>query len=337
LALTHYSFLFIALQIKYELPEGCISVMAMLMQKPKVVIIKGKDAEQMVEKSLSFLGGIKQVICPGDVVLVKPNLTAVWPGMNPGVVTNTRIVRSIISLAQGVKAGEVIVGEGSGGADTEEAYEISGIKEIAREFGVRLLDFNKEESIEVICPEWKVLKKIRIAKVALESDVIINLPVLKTTHPPFFVTLGMKNMMGVLPGKGIYYDRYFSAEYLANKGFWEATGEKKIIHDSGKLSQAVVDLNIALKADLTIVDGIVGLEDGGPVKGSSIEMNLIITGMNPVAVDAVSATIMGFNPAKINYLRFAAKQGLGPCNLNDIDVVGETISDIQRKFKPYKP
>jgi len=129
------------------------------MPKPKVAIAKGKNVEQIVEKSLSLISGIEKVVRPGDIVLVKPNLTAVWPGMNPGVVTNARIVRSVIRLAKRAKAGEVIIGEGSGGADTEEAYEISGIKGVAREFGVRLLDFNREESVEVTRPEWTVLKK----------------------------------------------------------------------------------------------------------------------------------------------------------------------------------
>jgi uncharacterized protein (DUF362 family) len=307
------------------------------MLKPKVAIVSGKDIEEMVEKSIDLIGGIEQIIHPGDVVLIKPNLTAVWPRVHPGVITDARVVRALIRLAYSARAGEVIIGEGSGGADTEEAYEISGIKGVAREFGVRLVDFNKDETIEVTHPQWKVLKKIPIAKTVLESDVIINVPVMKTTHPPFYVSLSLKNMMGVLPGKGIFKGRYFTPEYVESHGFWEPTGGKKLIHESGNLSQAVIDLNVAVRTDLVVVDGIVGLEGGGPITGTPIKMGLIIAGNNPVAVDAVTTTIMGFNPEKIKYLRYAAERGLSPIKLEDIEIVGEPISKVKRNFKPFPP
>lgn len=306
------------------------------MAKPKVAIVKGKDPEELVEKSVCLLGGIEQIIHPGDHVVIKPNLTATWPGMHPGVITNSLIVRGAIKIALAAKAGEVIIGEGAGGADTEEAYEISGIKGIAREFGIKLIDFNQAESVEVSIPNGRVLKQLPIAKAILDSDVIINLPVLKTTHPPFNVTCGLKNFMGVLPGKGKYEGRYFTAEYVAHKGFWESTGGKDIVHRSGKLSQSVIDLNTAIKnTTLTIVDGITGLEAGGPLTGDPVRMDLVIAGTNRVAVDAVAATVMGFDPASLNFLRFATRAGLGPHDLNEIEVVGESISAVQRKFKPF--
>ena len=99
------------------------------------------------------------------------------------------------------------------------------------------------------------------------------------------------------------------------------------------LGQKFADLHRAVKADLTIVDAIIGMEGQGPHAGTPIEMNLIIAGNDMVATDAVSAYIMGFEPMEIPAIRCAGTEGLGEIDLNNIEIVGESADSVRKFFK----
>jgi ferredoxin len=119
----------------------------------------------------------------------------------------------------------------------------------------------------------------------------------------------MKNLKGFIPGK-----------------------QKHLAHLVG-LDSAIVDLNKLIKADLIVVDGIVGMEGMmGPTWGSPVEVGLIIAGDNVVATDAVCCKLMGINPKEVKHLTLASKFGLGPIDLNKIELFGEPIDRVSRKF-----
>jgi hypothetical protein len=87
------------------------------------------------------------------------------------------------------------------------------------------------------------------------------------------------------------------------------------------------------QADLTLVDAIIAMEGQGPHAGSPVEMNLFIAGTQTVAVDAVTAYVMGFETVEIPAIRIAATEGLGEREINNIEVVGTPISDVRKFFK----
>ena len=89
------------------------------------------------------------------------------------------------------------------------------------------------------------------------------------------------------------------------------------------MGQKFADLYRVRKADLTIIDGIIGMEGQGPHAGTPVEMNLIVSGVDTVAVDAVASYTMGFDPVEIPAVRIAANEGLGVADLDAIEVVGE--------------
>jgi uncharacterized protein (DUF362 family) len=123
------------------------------------------------------------------------------------------------------------------------------------------------------------------------------------------VTLGMKNMFGLLPEK--------------MKGLYHMKGMDKVI----------VDINTVLKANFTVIDGFVAMEGRGPVHGSPVQMDVIISGTDPVATDATGARIMGFDPAQIEHIKWAHERGLG--NMNNVEVLGEQIDDVKRIFTRF--
>jgi uncharacterized protein (DUF362 family) len=100
----------------------------------------------------------------------------------------------------------------------------------------------------------------------------------------------------------------------------------------GHLSQNIVDLASVIKPSIAVIDGIIAGE-GHETSGNPVEMNLVIAGTDPVAVDAISAAVMGIRPEYVKHLSLAEECGLGTCNLERIQVLGEPIERVSRRFR----
>ena len=81
------------------------------------------------------------------------------------------------------------------------------------------------------------------------------------------------------------------------------------------------------------MDGTFAGSGPGPRAMEWHEKNIIIAGSDQVAVDAVSASMMGFDPMSIKFIRLAHEMGLGCGDLAAIDVLGEDISEVNWGFK----
>ena len=85
------------------------------------------------------------------------------------------------------------------------------------------------------------------------------------------------------------------------------------------------------KMKFQIIDGIIG-SNGWELGGKPIQMNLIIAGEDPVAVDRVGSKIMGFGWGKVKYLKYGVRKQLGTANLDEIEIIGKSISEVCFKF-----
>ncbi|MEM2522778.1 MAG: DUF362 domain-containing protein [Candidatus Bathyarchaeia archaeon] len=270
----------------------------------KVAIVKGSSPVEITVKALEMIKlNLDEVLSSRKPILVKPNyIVAKHP--STGMTTDSRVVEGIIKFLKEHGVNDLIIGEGSGWADTFEAFKVAGIDRVAEEWNVRLVDLNKDCFVEVHPPNPLALKKVMVAETALKS-CIISVPKLKI-HRLTAVTLGIKNMMGALASKGSLHN--------------------------GKLHENIADLASVLKPSLTVIDGIIAGE-GHETNGSPVEMNLVIAGTDPVAVDAVGAAVMDVPPTEVKHLVLAEKKGLGTCRLDEIEMVGEPIEKVKRKFR----
>jgi len=270
----------------------------------RVAIVKGTDPIQTTIKALETIGSdVGGVLSRKKPILIKPNyIDSEHP--STGITTDSRVIEGIVKFLRARKIEEIVIGEGSGFADTLQAFKVAGVDAVAERWGVKLVDLNKDEFIEVSPPNPLSLKKVRVSKTALEST-IISVPKLKL-HRMATVTLSLKNMMGALASKGSMH--------------------------TGSLSENIVDLASIVKPSISVADGIIASE-GHETSGNSIEMNLVIAGTDPVAVDAVGAEVMGIPPTDVKHLLLAEERGLGTCNLEEITVLGEPIEKVRRKFK----
>lgn len=264
---------------------------------------------QGVEEALELIGGLREIVNPSDTVLLKPNfVTSKMSGT--GAITNSYVLKGLAKAAKKAGAKRIIIGESSFlGEDTEKAFQVNKLEEYFAGTRVELVDFKKDEYVTVPIETGKVVHNIKLPKTYLDADVVINVPVLKT-HDVFPVSLGMKNLKGVLRDT-----------------------DKRRFHKLG-LEQAVIDLNRVAMPDLVFYDGIIGMEGHGPIHGDPVELGVMIASRNILAAEMTAANIMGFEKEELPYLCKAEEQGLG-C-LDDIQIVGRKIQEVRKEFKRGK-
>jgi len=282
--------------------------------KPVVYVARSKlDPESITATVFKMLDQLWSIVKPKiesrSRILVKPNLTIDKP-WDTGATTCPYIVEAIVRwLQMNTNNCEVIIGEGSMlGVDTFKAFEACGYLELADKLNVELIDLNRQPTATIKIPDGIVLKSIDIAKTVLESNFIINVAKLKT-HILTLVSLGMKNMKGVLPYRS-----------------------KKIIHFLG-LDHGIVDLNSVVKPNLTVIDGLIGMEGLGPLIGKAVKLGVIIAGFNVVSVDSIASYVMGIDPYDILHIRYAGERGLGIIELDKVEVYGADPSNVRIPFK----
>jgi uncharacterized protein (DUF362 family) len=283
------------------------------MPKSIVSIVKSsekpgaKEIETSVRKAIELTGGLNGIIYQGDTVIISPNL--VLPqAADTGTTTDPRICQTIANMVTELGARPIIAEGSAVGVDTEGAFKAAGYQKL-REEGYQVVDLKKEKATRVPVPRGKVLKEVSLPSLVVDADVIISVPVMKK-HDQTTVTLSLKNT------KGLLTDTF-----------------KRKFHTTYGLYQGVADLCTVIRPDLAVVDGIIAQEGLGPMFGTPVEMDLIIAGKDPVAVDAVTSVIMGFEPRESGCIDEAAKLGVGTADLDEIEVVGESISKVRRRFK----
>ena len=284
------------------------------MEMPRVSIVKGPKAPDsqailgMVKRAVDLVGGMGGIVSEGDTVALKPNVvTGRLSGR--GVTTDPRVIESLIKLSFEAGAEEVLVVEGSGyGTPTSEALKLSGMIDVAERNGAKVVDVDMDDAVEVSVPDPLILEKIPVSRMFHEADVKINVPVMKT-HDQMLMTLGMKNMKGVIQKPS-----------------------KRLFHRIG-LAKAIVDLNRAVPLDLTVVDAIHAMEGLGPSFGEIIEMDMVMASSDVYSLDVIGAQVMGLPPGEVEYLKLAAEMGLVDLEGTGIEVVGEPVASVARSFE----
>jgi len=284
-----------------------------------VVKRNGRSVEATVREAVKLAGGLRGVVGRESRVLIKPNLIGPSPS-GSGIVTDCRVVEAVAKLVQERNPARVVIGEGSGfgydvthpwegrGLQTMDAFKASGILEVAERLGIEVVDLNRDTPVEVRVVHSLVADSFRIAKTALDSDAIINIPVMKT-HRRTVISLAYKNMKGVL---------------------WLT--EKRKTHRLG-LDRAIVDLNRTVRSSFVVVDGLVGSQGETRSERDRVEMDLVVAGRDAVSVDAVCAKIMGFDPSRIKTISLAAEEGLGIGDLEKIKVEGVPLERVVHPFR----
>ena len=240
----------------------------------------------MLDAALEALGGIGRFVKPGQSVVIKPNCA--WDkGPEMGANTHPDLVGHVVKLCREAGASRVVAFDHSCDA-WQRVYRVSGIQKAVEENGGEMLT-GADESMyrEHANPEARNLKSAKVHQAILDSDVYINMPVLKH-HGGARMTACMKNAMGLVWDRGFFHS-----------------------HD---LHQCIADSVLLRKPDLNILDAYAPMMRNGPKgkdKNDLLLLKALLAGTDIVAVDAAAAMMMGIASGEVRHIDLAAEMGLG--------------------------
>lgn len=315
-----------------SLPETAVSVS----KRPAVSIVKIKagDIERAVEAAVDLLGGIESVAQGKERIMLKPNLVS----NDPRATTKPQVIHALAKLMKNAGK-DVSVGEGSAAAGGFNAiddityrtknrelleamqqfvFDDLGYTEFARSMKIPLINLHLGEMVDVEVPNGFAYQNITLHHSLTEIDLLCSVPMMKT-HTLATVTLGMKNLIGLYPGTIYSTVRAGVHDHAADAG-------------SPGVAFENIDMVRANKLGLVVVDGSTAMEGNGPGNGTLVPMDVIIAGTNPLATDMVAASVMGFEPEEIPTFVWANKAGMQPQSLDEIDIRGEEVSRVSRRF-----
>jgi uncharacterized protein (DUF362 family)/NAD-dependent dihydropyrimidine dehydrogenase PreA subunit len=261
---------------------------------------------QAVKNAVDALGGMNNFVKPGQKVLLKTNfLTALPP--ERAATTHPAVVKAVIELAQ--EAGGIVsIGDSPALSSALTVARKSGNLKVAREMGVPVINF--EDPVEVPVSEGKIFRKIEVAQEAIDADVVINLPKLKT-HDLLPLTLAVKNIFGCVVGR--------------NKARWHVQAG----HDVSYFARMLAELCALVNPAINIMDGIVGMEGNGPRNGDPRQIGLILASPDAVALDRVVQEVLGLRQEELITTVVGGEIGLGENDLYRIECRGERSEEVK--------
>lgn len=280
--------------------------------KPTVALVESNGHYDGVRRALELIEDkIKEGLKGKEKPLIKPNFVSTDRQLSA---THVDAVRAVLDVISRYYSGRIIIGEGPASSSLRVGLENYGYLKLRRDYDVEFVDLNEDDYVELEGFDSQMRPiKLRVSKTLLESDYRVSVALPKT-HDYVIVTLSIKNMVmgGLLRGdKG-----------KAHQGY------KAINLSIAKLAKHVMP-------DLGVIDGFVGMEGRGPVSGNPVNLRVAAASIRPVSLDAVMCKIMGFDPFNIGYLYYLDKWGLGVADLEKIEIIGRSMKDFARKFKPH--
>ncbi|MDR0273346.1 MAG: DUF362 domain-containing protein [Clostridiales bacterium] len=245
-----------------------------------MIISYGAEIEKITYETLKA-SDIGEYLRADFSVAIKPNLVVPKPASD-GATTHPEVVEGIVRFLKDFRVKNISIIESSAiGHDTKRAFSECGYEPLKNKFGVELIDLKFDACKKI---DYKGMK-LEICRRALETDFLINVPVLKA-HCQTNLTCNLKNLKGCIPD-----------------------GEKRRYHSMG-LHKPIAALSAIIKTGYCVVDGICGdltFEEGG----NPTYANRIIAGRDPVLIDSYCAELIGYRPNEIDYLVLANKWGAG--------------------------
>ncbi|KPJ63097.1 MAG: hypothetical protein AMS15_01715 [Planctomycetes bacterium DG_23] len=308
------------------------------------------DLAEATQALVQQIGGVGEIVRPGDVVMLKVNASHPRE-RKEGAVVDPQVAEAVARLVVEAGAKKVLIADApSEKMRALEVFKMLGYDEVARKTGAELIDLNRLPLMRVTVPQGGLgYDGYLYSEMLTQVDVLISIAKLKT-HRPMGVTLGIKNMLGMVPhcpvrgfARWSFHSRVDlekALKELPNDVFWEdffrdsiTKGSAFICFDDDKLCRVITDLALTTPASLTLIDGVIGMEGNGPWRGTPVEAGFIVAGYDTLGTDVVAAKLMGFHFDEIGYFKYAKKRGLGEDRIENLELVGEPIERCSKKFE----
>ncbi|MBU1276428.1 MAG: DUF362 domain-containing protein [Proteobacteria bacterium] len=268
-------------------------------------LIAGIIAEGMAEL------GVK----PRGKVLVKPNVVLAHRQVFPHAFTRAEFLEGALMAAKAVGGGEVSelgVGERSGiTVPTRFCFAQAGYPGVIKRQGAKAHYFDESPHQRVAVGSGGLRREVYLPKPVVEADFMFNLPKFKA-HPWTRMTLSLKNFIGI------------------------QDDSHRLLDHNTFLEHKIADLNQAARQDFIAIDGIVAGQKM-MLTPDPFDLGAIVMGTNPCAVDAVGCAMVGVEPDQLIHLKLASQRGLGPLDLEQIEIGGDfPLDEVRRRTENFQ-
>ncbi|MFP4170053.1 MAG: DUF362 domain-containing protein [Methanomassiliicoccales archaeon] len=262
---------------------------------------KAREAIEAVESPENLQGK--------DGAVIKPNICNDndW---TTGVTTCPFLIEEMVDFLRDNGVEDITLAEGSLiGQDTMTNFQEVGLTDMAERRGLRLIDLNRDEQVPLKVEDPHTFQEIEVARTVVDAEYLVNMPVMKT-HVCTTVTLGMKNLKGVISDK------------------W-----KRKFHFNG-LEGAIADLGSIVSPDLNLVDGLVGMQGQGPLTGTRADARVLVSAKDLLTTDATCCRIMGFDPSEVEHVSDLASTRDVDLKTFEPGLVGTPIQELGISYDP---
>ncbi len=277
---------------------------------PKAVV----KAIKLIENDLPF------DFSNSSEILLKPNLLTA----KKDACTQPSFVEGVILYLKERKIpmDNVFLGDSPGQQGKNASYVAKkiGLLEICENYGVGVVDFEREVPVIESIENALQLKEFRVAKAIKNCDILINLPRLKS-HIEATITGAIKNYWGIIPGglKAKYHLLGKNAnqfgEVLADNFSWILRNKQKRL--------TIYDLQEIMEGNM------------GPGGGKMVKWDLILVGTDELALDIVALEIGKVKIKNVPHIKNAINRNLGVGNLDNIDIVGMSLEDAKKQTPKF--
>jgi len=265
---------------------------------------------EVIKRQFELLGGVKNFVKPGESVLLKPNFISPRSSRH-ATQTHPMVILETARLLKDFGA-RPFVGDSPAWGNVFACVKALRLQEPLKKLAIPVRQLDK--------PKWCRLGtrniKVGISSIALDADVIINLPKFKT-HQQLVATFAVKNMFGCVSGK--------------RKALWHFRKGGK----ADDFCELLIEIFRFMNPVLTIIDGIMAMDGPGPIKGRTRPLGWIIGGTEPMALETVCCEVANIKPEELPIIKTAAKMGLDCPDPDKIKILGDDFpesvcSDFER-------
>lgn len=286
--------------------------------RSKVAVIK-TSPERVLEdiKKICSQGGLETTLPKGKAVILKDNISWHLPFLSANT-TPWQLEGVILALKQAGYDDVSAVHNNTVVTDPWKGLKLTRLDKVYQRYHIKEKYNFQEEDMRWVeyKPKFKTraLHKIYGDRIMIPEFFlgrsIVHLPTVKT-HIYTTTTGAMKNAFGGLMNTRRHYAHSWIHEVLVD------------------LLKIQLDIHPGI---FTVMDGTICGRGPGPRTMMPLVKGYMLAGSDCVAIDAVAAKMMGFDPLKISYLRMAHEDKIGTADIRDIDIIGEDISGVNFNF-----
>ena len=277
-----------------------------------VALVKSTDRYEAVTKALELVRG--DIHLPDKPILVKPNFVVAKKPIGEIANSHPDAIRATLDFLKGLGVRKFIIADGPGlGEPLAPVLDNFGYRELAKSYNIEFRDLNSDTPVAVTLLDKDMKPKTYGIAKSMVDSYRVSLSVMKT-HNVVVLTLAIKNtVIGSLVGKA----------------------NKPSIHQGYRaMNISMAKIASFIPNDLSIIDGVVGMEGDGPVEtGTAINSGVALASIDALACDTIGAEIMGFDPDDVGYLWYL-KQTTG-FSRRQVRVLGERVAACKMKYKPH--